>query len=249
MHMPSFLRTRVNPVAMLTAAIVLIGGAGVGTAATGGNLILGRSNTAATRTDLTNTDGIPLGLHAEDGKPPLMVNSGVKVSNLNADRLDGVGAAALQRRVDGECNGGAIREIRSGGGVVCAALPRKIVVAGPLGPTPVGTFDGVVLTLNCTYDATLRASLEFDGPSGIVNGTATSIRDGQVTTQGIGFQLHPEAPQAIALDSTAEWYARQTIVAMLERDGRLTQFTFHVFADARDLSEGATPCTVWGTAI
>src|SRR5688500_548277 len=44
MHLLSFLRTRFNPVAMLTAAIVLVGGAGVGTAATGGTFTLGRSN-------------------------------------------------------------------------------------------------------------------------------------------------------------------------------------------------------------
>ena len=70
-------------------------------AAVGESLILGESNTADAPTDLsgdtstnlaitnTNSDGVALDLAVEPGNSPLTVNSGKKVKNLNADKLDG----------------------------------------------------------------------------------------------------------------------------------------------------------------
>jgi len=77
---------------------------GIAYAATGGNFILGQANTATTQTTLTrngngkslqitNTgtgaNAAPLSLTAGTGRPPFATNSGTKVTNLNADALDG----------------------------------------------------------------------------------------------------------------------------------------------------------------
>ena len=253
----SYLRTRIHPVAALTTAIVLVGGAGVGTAATGGTFILGRSNNATSRTDLTNTEGTPLALFAEDARPPLIVNSGVKVAKLNADRLDGVEAAALQRRVDGECSGGAIREVRTGGGVGCAALPRKVNFAAPIGETTVATFDGVSLNVSCTVveefeGPRLYAYLYFTGVGANINGHTTSILYSNVTTVdpiGTSVPTTGTAAKLPTIDASELSYSRQSALVMLTRDGALTQLTLHLLADARQLGPGGKPCTVWGTAI
>lgn len=74
-------------------------------AANGGNFILGQSNTAGNQTTLTRTSNgkalqitntstgtsaTPLGLTAGAGRPPIITNSTTKVTNLNADLLDGL---------------------------------------------------------------------------------------------------------------------------------------------------------------
>jgi hypothetical protein len=75
-------------------------------AATGGNFILGQTNSASSTTSLTRTGAntgkglqvtnastgagaTALGLNVASGHAPFTVNSGAKVANLNADKLDG----------------------------------------------------------------------------------------------------------------------------------------------------------------
>jgi hypothetical protein len=87
----------------LFSLFVALGGAGV--AATGGNFILGKANSATSTTSLsapiggkalqlsntsTTAGATALGLNVASGHPPFAVNSGVKVANLNADKLDGI---------------------------------------------------------------------------------------------------------------------------------------------------------------
>jgi hypothetical protein len=85
-------------------AFIVLGGTAL--AATGGNFILGHANTAGQQTSLsaspaftgkalqlTNTStgagATALGLNVGSGHPPFTTNSGTKVANLNADKLDG----------------------------------------------------------------------------------------------------------------------------------------------------------------
>jgi hypothetical protein len=87
---------------------IVLGGTAV--AATGGNFILGQSNSASSTTSLTaplagkglqvtNTStgagATALGLNVASGHPPFTVNSGTKVTNLNADKLDGMDSSAF----------------------------------------------------------------------------------------------------------------------------------------------------------
>jgi hypothetical protein len=76
-------------------------------AATGGAFILGRSNAASSTTALstgttgaafkvTNTStGTGGSFNVAAGHQPITVNSGVKVTNLNADKLDGLDSSSL----------------------------------------------------------------------------------------------------------------------------------------------------------
>ena len=84
----------------LTAAIVL-GGAGVASAANGGNFILGHSNTETLKSTLSNSNGTPLQLNASAGNPPLKVNSSVQVPSLNASEVGGLSASKLVAGGDG----------------------------------------------------------------------------------------------------------------------------------------------------
>jgi len=93
---------------------------GTATAATGGTFILGRTNTSGSMTVLTNTSsGTPLRLNARPGYAPLQVNSQSKVTNLNADKLDGVDSSGFQKKVSGACTYGIASLNQSGYGT-CA---------------------------------------------------------------------------------------------------------------------------------
>src|SRR6185503_20229213 len=94
----------------MLAVVLALGGAGY--SATGGNFILGQTNTASTQTALTAAlngralqitnnsaaaNATALGLSVAAGPPQITVNSSVKVANLNADRLDGLDSTAFAR--------------------------------------------------------------------------------------------------------------------------------------------------------
>jgi hypothetical protein len=104
-----------SPAILIALAALFVALSGVGMAATGGNLILGKpDNTADMKTGLiapindkalqvTNTSGAAnataLGLTVAAGHSPITVTSGAgKATNLNADLLDGRDASAFVRR-------------------------------------------------------------------------------------------------------------------------------------------------------
>jgi len=76
-------------IAGFAAAIVLTGGGAAAYAANGGSLLIGRSNFGSATTTLSNSGGIALRLNSKSGTAPIAVNRTTKVTNLNADLLDG----------------------------------------------------------------------------------------------------------------------------------------------------------------
>jgi hypothetical protein len=91
-------------------AFIVLGG--VSYAVTGGNFILGQSNSASSTTSLTRTGAnagkglqvsntstttgaTALGLNVASGHTPFTTNSATKVVNLNADKLDGLDSTAF----------------------------------------------------------------------------------------------------------------------------------------------------------
>lgn len=101
------LRSRLTYANVMATIAVFIALGGTTYAATGGNFILGRSNSASSTTSLsssgsgpalkaTNTSiGTAGNFNVTAGHPPLTVNSGTKVANLNADKLDGKDSSAF----------------------------------------------------------------------------------------------------------------------------------------------------------
>lgn len=73
--------------------VVAMSGAAV--AVTGRSVILGAGNSATRTTGISNTKGTPISLNAGRGAAPIEVNSATKVTNLNADRVDGIDGSQL----------------------------------------------------------------------------------------------------------------------------------------------------------
>ena len=95
------MRLRENrTMSVLLGAAVLVGGVNIAAyAATGGNFLLGKSNSAGKTTTLTNTGkGAPLSLKGRASAPPLTVSSSRKVAKLNADKLDGKDSTAFEAK-------------------------------------------------------------------------------------------------------------------------------------------------------
>lgn len=121
---------------------------------------------------LTNTNATAgataLGLNVATGHAPFTVNSATKVTNLNADKLDGIDGAQLQRRVTGGCLGGrSITSIAVDGGVACSGpllRARRVAVAGPFpNASNVGSFftDGGPLLVDFTATGFSHFGNEF----------------------------------------------------------------------------------------
>lgn len=101
---------RPSPALVISLVALFVALGGTTYAATGGYFILGKANTATSPTGLTaknagralsitqqstSTGATALGLSVPAGKPPMTVNSGTKVVNLNADKLDGIDSTAF----------------------------------------------------------------------------------------------------------------------------------------------------------
>jgi hypothetical protein len=111
--MRQWIRSRLSYANVMVTILAFIVLGGVSYAATGGNFLLGKANTASTQTSLTaspsfagkalqltNTStgagATALGLNVASGHAPFTVNSGTKVANLNADKLDGIDSTAFK---------------------------------------------------------------------------------------------------------------------------------------------------------
>jgi hypothetical protein len=108
-------RLRISPSFVISLAALFVALGGTAWAATGGNFILGKANTANAKTTLTGTNAGPalalsntttgtaataLNLNVASGHAPLTTNSSTVVKNLNADKVDGLDAAQLKTHVD-----------------------------------------------------------------------------------------------------------------------------------------------------
>lgn len=83
---------------VLLTAVLLVGAANLGAfAATGGPLLLGKSNTSDKTTKLKTTGkGAALSLKSKSDEAPLAVSNDTKVAKLNADSIDGLDSSALR---------------------------------------------------------------------------------------------------------------------------------------------------------
>lgn len=100
--------------------VVVLGGAGVASAANGGNFILGHDNTETSTSYMGNSRGTPLKLSAPGGVAPLKVNNSIQVPDLNASEVGGLNASQLSNGGEGYNTAGtpldgALTEVASTG--------------------------------------------------------------------------------------------------------------------------------------
>jgi hypothetical protein len=84
-------------VAGVVATLVLTGGGVAAYAANGGTIRIGQANSGTRVTTLSNSAGTALKLNSKAGTAPLAVNRTNKVTNLNADMVDGITEGSLAR--------------------------------------------------------------------------------------------------------------------------------------------------------
>jgi hypothetical protein len=105
-------KPHVTPSFVISCLALFVALGGTAYAATGGTFILGQANSATSGTGLTSKNAgktlnltqqspkaaaTALGLNVPVGRPPFMVNSNVRVDNLNADLIDGVDGSQIVR--------------------------------------------------------------------------------------------------------------------------------------------------------
>ena len=109
-------------------AVILAVVFGVATTAFGANgdfFKVGRSNFASAVSTLYKSGAGPALRLLVDSGPPLAVNSGAKVTNLNADKLDGLTSARLAGTGDSAYRGGA-SVCGPGGAPFTSTLPVSV---------------------------------------------------------------------------------------------------------------------------
>ena len=125
-------RSTLIAIAALSGAIILV--PTVASASNGGAWLLGRSNTETSTTTVTDNYGTPLSLNSKSGYAPLKVNRSTKVTNLNADYVDGYSATAFAMRI---AKSGTVYHdgYTDGAGAKC---PAGTIVTGGGGFDPLG---------------------------------------------------------------------------------------------------------------
>jgi FlaG/FlaF family flagellin (archaellin) len=235
---------------MATIAVFMVLG-GTTYAATGGSFILGQSNSASSTTSLsapvagkalqvTNTStgagATALGLNVASGHPPFTVNSGAKVANLNADKLDGIDST-------GFLPSSSVQRL--------AYTATAAVDPAPI--TPIATIGPFTIKGQCRNDGfhtQVRLYVNRGGPpSGTANTMWSETQDDTTDrgTKSTGLLIPTDTDlRIVEVDSGELAYGRGAGTSMLKQyESVLVQVDFHAVADSRD---GTGSCFIYGTA-
>jgi Phage Tail Collar Domain len=151
--------SKVSPALVISVIALFVALGGAGMAATGGNFILGKANSATSTTSLsapiggralqvsntsTAAGATALGLTAAAGHAPLTVNTKVKVANLNADTLDGMDSSGFVRGDNFGTNTGGAQQAN---GTQCTLAQIRLTASTSLtaGGVPA---NGQILAIN-----------------------------------------------------------------------------------------------------
>jgi hypothetical protein len=179
---PSLPRPSAATVISLVALFFAMGGTAY--AATGGNFILGRSNTASHVSSLTNTKGTALNLSSASTRPPLTVSNSVQVPNLNASELGGTAATGFMQG-SGQVHAGWDQQ--SSGLAVITSTPGSTLI-GVCGPT------GGFLRLDHT-----SGHVVWWNANGVGSSSASSVQVTPQTTQDLVVVL--QATEGVSVSS------------------------------------------------
>ena len=170
----------------------------------------------------TGSTAAGIGIKTNAARPPLTVNSNVKVTNLDADLLDGLDSTVLQQRVTGTCPiGTAIATIGATGSVTCtssAQFPIRETLAngeskaasfGSARFVPQCRFGGVAPGFIFVNDGGADASLDWmfsqGGASSTVNAQGQTVQPGK----NVSFNL-----SGTRLEGQFIWSDAQTVVTI-----------------------------------
>jgi hypothetical protein len=252
--------TFANVVSLIALSVAL---GGTTYAATGGNFILGQSNSASSTTALssgttgpafkvtsTNTaaGATALRLNAASGHAPFTVNSGTKVANLNADKLDGLDSTAFlgatakaadADKLDGldSTSIGARKLVFSaarGTGLQEIADVGAYIIEGAC-PAQNGTTVQIAAFVNTTSGGTV------DVMFGRTENDATDLG---TESRGLLLPFGSDIVFADIAEGTANSYKRIAGTAMIKKESVLIQVDFNAVADNR----GSGSCFIYGTA-
>jgi hypothetical protein len=182
--------------------------------------------------------GVAIAVH--NGKPPLTVNSATKVVNLNADKLDGLDSAKLQRRIQGACtHGRAMTGTAASGAVTCTGSSVFAVNESPAANVQVssdflpsslrllvachanGNSVGIAFVNNSSSAVTLNWMFSAGGAASTVNASGAAIgAQGFLSFSFPGARLE------------GQWIYAQA--------GRVTTVNLHAF-------DAGTACEIRGT--
>ena len=193
MHRPS-------PATAISLAALVFAMSGTAYAATGGDFLLGKANTATSVTALTNSKGTALSLSASPATPPLKVSNSVQVPSLNASELGGHTSSAFlptngTAANSSELGGQPATDYTTGGQIaIDTATVASGVAADVTVPSAVSKDYG--LQLECFDGMATPSSLPRAPPSN----TGSSPRTGSPSCPACwtsGGKKGPRAPQVL----------------------------------------------------
>jgi hypothetical protein len=244
----------------LIALFIALGGTTY--AATGGNFILGSANTATSQTALaapianktlqvTNTSttagATALGLNVAAGKAPFTVNSGTKVANLNADKLDGLDSTAFLRTAHlaavsttGGCSADGRVLTACATATITLARPGRLLLNATSGwytntlddvAPPGDTADDPTLvrgSCNLAVDGTSVDSYQSMGErqqSGVLSNHPAQAGGGTMALTGLSWILsvgaHTVEVDCLEQDGDLDWSQMNLTVALVDDDSAL----------------------------
>jgi deazaflavin-dependent oxidoreductase (nitroreductase family) len=177
-HQPGHRSHRPSAATVISLVALVFAMGGTAVAATGGNFILGKANTATSVSSLTNTKGTALKLSSTATTPPLAVSNSVQVPNLNASELDGHTSGAFLPATGTAANSSAL-----------GGTPASGYMQGS------GDTTGARLTVTGTSSTDLLSS-----PG------ATLIANCDVVSAGSGPELVIGSNSGTAAGATALWW-------------------------------------------
>jgi hypothetical protein len=245
----------------VVGTVVLFGTAAFAGGGVGAIFTLGKVNAVNATTELagstngrqldvvntsTGSSASGIGIRVHSNRPPLTVNSSTKVSNLNADLLDGLDSSRFQRRVTSQCsNGTAVATISADGTVGCtssAVYPiyhSTSIVSADFSDT----FGGSGLTLISQCFSSTVVGLGFSSTNASTGGDMFTTDQSSGSTVG---HISLSAGEEIVGNQPGSELADQ--IVWVTTTGAFPVYTRWIATINVHKSESASGCEISGTA-